>query len=1004
LSQLKSQSKLDSAAELVEELIDRLQSGDEDVEALLSAHPEHADSLRRLLPALRVMADLSNSAEDEGRPFGSDAAPLGELGDFRIVREVGRGGMGIVYEAEQVSLGRRVALKVLPFAATMDPRHLQRFQNEARAAASLEHPHIVPVFGVGCERGVHYYAMKFIDGQSLAELTAGCHPPDPSRPSPPPAGVETQPAAAAPTQPAPRDAAYFRRVAEWGIQAAEALEYAHGLGIVHRDVKPGNLMIDGRGKLWVTDFGLARTAADTGLTMTGDVLGTLRYMSPEQALARHGLVDHRTDVYSLAVALYELLTLEPPFAGHDRQELLRQIAFEEPRFLGRLDKAIPSELATIVMKAMEKNSQDRYGTAQAMADDLRRFLEDRPIRARRLGSVRRLRRWCRRHRAVVTTAAVSAVLVLLTAVTSLAVGLAEVREQQQQTEAQAELARQAAASEKAARKLAEENATRATAAAKAARAAAANEKKARKAEAAQRREAEAVADLLVSVFNGLDPSAEEKSDLDFKQQLTVRLDEATARLADELAGEPLLVRARLQHALGTARYGLGNYEKAVQLLEGAMKGRRSALGPDHLDTLSSMNALAVAYLGVGEPDKALPLLEHLLPRLKEKCGSDHQQTLTCMNNLALAYKTAGQLKKALPLYEHALATQKVNLGPDHADTLFSMYNLAVAYHAAGQLDNALPLYEHYLAKWKEKHGPNHGGALRCMGNLAVAYGQAGQRDKALPLLEEAFERHKERLGPADPGTLAVMNNLASAYWRLEKLDRSVPLFEEGLRLHLALLGREDPKTLLAMANLGVNYRDAGRVKDGIPLLQEALERGRKRTGQLSAQLTWVPPELARAYDLDGQFPKAEAIYRARLDAARKRLGEDDPRTAAQMANLGQNLLRQKKYAEAEPVLRQCLRVREKCQANHWTTFNTESSLGESLLGLKNYDDAEPLLLKAYEGMKARAQTIPPQGKVRLSEAVERLVRLYEALGQPEQAARWRHELKASQAALTAKKP
>src|SRR4029077_5350402 len=165
-------------------------------------------------------------SEGKGR-----AKELGQIGDFRLLREVGRGGMGVVYEAEQISLNRRVALKVLPFAATMDPRQLQRFQNEARAAASLEHPHIVPVFGVGCERGVHYYAMKFIDGQSLAELIVGCDPPGRSRPSPPPAGADTQPAAAGPTQ-APRDAAYFRRVAEWGIQAALALECAHGLGIV----------------------------------------------------------------------------------------------------------------------------------------------------------------------------------------------------------------------------------------------------------------------------------------------------------------------------------------------------------------------------------------------------------------------------------------------------------------------------------------------------------------------------------------------------------------------------------------------------------------------------------------------------------------------------------------------------------------------------------------------------------------------------------------------------
>jgi tetratricopeptide (TPR) repeat protein len=355
--------------------------------------------------------------------------------------------MGVVYEAEQLSLGRHVALKVLPFAATMDPRHLQRFQNEARAAASLEHPHIVPVFGVGCERGVHYYAMKFIDGQSLAELIVGCDPPSRSRPSLPPAGADTQPAAAAPTQAAPRDAAYFRRVAEWGIQAGEALEYAHGLGIVHRDVKPGNLMIDGQGKLWVTDFGLARTATDTGLTMTGDVLGTLRYMSPEQALARHGLVDHRTDVYSLGATLYELLTGRPAIEGQDRQEILRRIAGDEPRPPRALERAVPTDLETVVLKALAKEPAERYATAKELVNDLGCWLEDRPIRARRPGPVQRGAKWIRRHQSLVRVAG----LVFLLAVAGLATGavfLASAYRREARQRQQAEEAREAEARER----------------------------------------------------------------------------------------------------------------------------------------------------------------------------------------------------------------------------------------------------------------------------------------------------------------------------------------------------------------------------------------------------------------------------------------------------------------------------------------------------------------------------------------------------------------------------
>jgi tetratricopeptide (TPR) repeat protein len=393
-------------------------------EEFLARHPELADDLDACLDALRLIGQAAPGPLSAAGALAPDGEPApGVLGDFRIIREVGRGGMGVVYEAQQLSLGRRVALKVLPFAATMDSRQLQRFHNEARAAASLDHPHIVHVHAVGCERAVHFYAMQFIDGQTLAALIAdqrrAVGRPAPAEQQPTTTHVPGRPAAdtaeraAISTERAPADRAYFRRAAEWGIQAAEALDHAHQLGIVHRDVKPANLLVDGRGGLWVTDFGLAHMQSDARLTMTGDLVGTLRYMSPEQALAKRVVVDHRTDIYSLGATLYELLTLEPAFAGSDRQELLRQIAFEEPAPPRRISKAIPAELETIALKALEKNPAERYATARDLADDLRRFLKDEPIRARPAGAVRRLRKWARRHRALVWAAALVGVIAVL---------------------------------------------------------------------------------------------------------------------------------------------------------------------------------------------------------------------------------------------------------------------------------------------------------------------------------------------------------------------------------------------------------------------------------------------------------------------------------------------------------------------------------------------------------------------------------------------------------------
>jgi tetratricopeptide (TPR) repeat protein len=352
-------------------------------------------------------------------------------------------------------------LKVLPFAATMDPRQLQRFHNEARAAACLHHSNIVPVHFVGSERGVHYYAMQFIDGRPLSGLIrqmreaegqgASPTPPAEAQAAEPERTVAYQPAVAAGaanatlradgeatprTGPGKRGRDYWRQVAQLGVQAAEALDHAHQMGIVHRDVKPGNLLLDGRGNLWVTDFGLAHLQhGEASLTLSGDLVGTLRYMSPEQALGQRVLIDHRTDVYSLGATLYELLTLQPVFSGNDRQELLRQIACEEPVRPRRLNKAIPPELETVVLKALEKRPQDRYATAQELADDLRRFLEDRPIRARRPSLVQRLRKWSRRHKPAVRAGAVCLVVSLAVVAGSVGWVLGEQRARQRDAEA-----------------------------------------------------------------------------------------------------------------------------------------------------------------------------------------------------------------------------------------------------------------------------------------------------------------------------------------------------------------------------------------------------------------------------------------------------------------------------------------------------------------------------------------------------------------------------------------
>lgn len=391
----------------------------------LDAHPEVASVLAEYLDAIDFLQSASPELQPASDPQSANPTLASPLGDFRLLREVGRGGMGVVYEAVQLSLGRRVALKVLPFASALDVRRLQRFRNEAQAAAQLRHPHIVAVHAVGCERGVHYYAMDYVEGPTLAEIIrerrrlAGLslreqdiRDNEATAAEAPPVGDDI------PTRPAPSSASdppalYFPNAARWIAQAADALEYAHQMGVIHRDVKPANLLVDGRDEVWVADFGLAQVLNDTRLTRTGDVLGTLRYMSPEQAQGDSTLVGPRSDVYSLGATLYELLTLETVVHGNTREELLRQIVGEEPRRLRQFNPAVPVELETITLKALSKAPEERYSSAGELAADLHRFLSDQPIRAKPPTLAQRWRRWAARHRSVVAFALVTVVLLLL---------------------------------------------------------------------------------------------------------------------------------------------------------------------------------------------------------------------------------------------------------------------------------------------------------------------------------------------------------------------------------------------------------------------------------------------------------------------------------------------------------------------------------------------------------------------------------------------------------------
>jgi serine/threonine protein kinase/WD40 repeat protein len=456
--------------QLADEFAVRRRAGERPcLEEYCDRYPELADDIRSLFPA---MLELERARADAGPELAgalTDTRRTTNLGDFRLLREVGRGGMGVVYEAEQISLGRRVALKLLPATVFRDPVKRRRFEREARAAARLHHTNIVPVHGFGEHDGTPYYVMQFIPGLGLDAVidelgqTSG-RPADPNRPpdrtglsaalarslldsgtsgtgdqkagddlgataaegvTPCPdrgssassmttSGVHLpgQSAAGAPSTGGKRTT-YWESVARIGVQVAGALAYAHKLGVLHRDIKPGNLLLDLDGIVWVTDFGLAKADDSDNLTHTGDVLGTLRYMPPE---AFEGKSDARSDVYALGLTLFELIALRPAYEERDRNKLIKQVTTGDPPRLRKLRKDAPHDLVTIVEKATDREPARRYQTAGALVDDLQRFLNDEPIRARQQTMVESVWRWARQHRSVAALAAV--VFVLLTAITA----------------------------------------------------------------------------------------------------------------------------------------------------------------------------------------------------------------------------------------------------------------------------------------------------------------------------------------------------------------------------------------------------------------------------------------------------------------------------------------------------------------------------------------------------------------------------------------------------------
>ena len=1087
------------------------------------------------------------------------------VGRYKLLEKIGEGGFGAVYMAEQEEpVRRKVALKIIKLG--MDTKSvIARFEAERQALALMDHPNIAKVLDAGAtETGRPYFVMELVRG---VPMTRFCE--------------ENQLGTA-------------ERL-ELFIQVCGAIQHAHQKGIIHRDIKPTNILVtlnDGVPHPMVIDFGVAkainqRLTEKTLFTNFAQMIGTPAYMSPEQAEMSKLDVDTRSDVYSLGVLLYELLTGTTPFpeerlrrAGY--VEMQRIICEEDPprpstritRTAGLKSQSSPAprpsplstDLDWIVMKCLEKDRTRRYETANGLAADLKRHLDNEPVVARPPSRLYRFQKLLRRNKLAFAAAGViSTVLVLGVVVSSW----------------QALRATRAERAQSLMRYQAEEARTRAEANGEMA-----------KAEAARSAQ---VAQFLRDMLRSVGPSVALGRDTTLLKEI---LDRTAEHMKQGLTNQPLVV-ADLQNTIGNVYMELGQYDKAEAMLRAELTARQKLLGPDHPDVGRSLCDLAytlwssslderfrgkrpeaesllrrAAAIQLKSPgDENLELattLDHLMEvllaegkqdesekvgrqalRIRQKLlGGEHRDVAFSLKNLAMVLENKGKPIEAESLYRQALAMQKKLLNSDdraigntldplgsflwhqgrldeaepliretlelrkkllpegHHDVIFSLqclsnvlreqgklseaeavaregvaliskvaddenpdvlYNrrhLAKLLREQGKLSDAEAVVRVTIALLRKRSGNEHpelAGELLELATILRAQNKENEAEaatresvepatRAITICQQQLQEHPDqseypirlghnqwRLGDTLAGLgrreeavevfresvqmfdKASQNLPAEDYLRQEaafsrrrladllveqgQVDEAVSLYRQAIDSYLALATGE-PQSLFyrqeeaystwmlagILASAGRSDSAVTEYRQAITLLEKGLADFPDGETKFQSWLAYNRSQLAGVLSRQGKWAEAEPLFRDEIQALRTRLPADDPQLASMLAQLTTALLQGEKFADAEPVARECLVIREKKMPDDWLTFNARAMLGGSLLGQKKYEDAEPLLLSGYEGMELRESKIPPVGKVRLREALQRLAQLCAATGHPDQAAEWRRKM------------
>jgi len=761
------------------------------------------------------------------------------IGRYRIIRVLGEGGMGTVFEAEQDQPRRRVALKVIR-TSWANPQTLLRFQQESQALGWLHHPGIAQIFEAGSAETpsgrLPFFAMELIQGLPLTQYADQHH-------------------------------LDIRRRLALMVQVCDAVQHAHQRGIIHRDLKPGNILVDEAGQPKILDFGLARiTESDAEVTRqtdVGQVLGTLAYMSPEQVLADPTALDTRSDVYALGVILYELLANKLPYTlSRQLHEATRTIQETDPSPLSSINRAFRGDVDTIVAKALEKDKTRRYQSAADLAGDIRRYLDDLPITAKPASASYQLRKFARRHKAIVS--GVAAVFVVLIAGVIVSTWEAvRARKARIEAERQSEIAR-------------------------------------------------AVNDFLQKDLLA-QASAYNQSKPDPNMKVRTALDRAAQNIAGKFNQQPA-VESAIRETVGTTYTDLGLYAEGRKQLERAVELDKQVWGPKNPKTIETMLHLAETEELGGQYTDAEALAKQALDLSRRVLGPESMLTLKIMNRITSICDELGTYPEGEALGTQAVEiSERVN-GPEAVETLDSMYFLAIMYYEEGKYAQAEDLDAKVLEARRRLLGPDHPDTLNATNNLAAAYASDKKYPESIALDKQLIEARTRVLGADHPDTLDAMVNLAFDYRGEKKPAEAESIDRQILEIQKRVLGPEHPNTLRSMHNLANDVRAQGHLAEAQAIDRQTLEIRQRVLGPDNPDTLWSMSNLAYDYNRGHHYAEAAALDSKTAELRARVLGPDHPLTVQSLSELAAEDEVLGNYAQAESVIRKLCAAQPKSPA------------------------------------------------------------------------------------------